>query len=379
MSKGSVRKRGSSYTIIYDEPPGPDGKRRQRWVSGFRTQKQAQAALTKILHELQTGTYVEPDALTVKGYFERWFTDAAAQNVNAHTLEGYRWLAARYVIPHLGGRQLQALRPMDIQALYTQLLATGGQHGKPLSASTVRHVHVLLSQALKQAVRWQVLAHSPMEGVRPPRATKDKPAVLKDRAAIDALLETASGTWLYMPVVLGLGAALRLGEVCALKWTDIDFDAGTVTVRTAMQELGGKLIETTPKTDESQGTIDLPQFVLRALRQHQVAQSAYLLSKGVHPRVRYVITLGDGSPRQPGNLSHAFGKLADQAGCPEVTFHGLRHSCATYLLEIGTPAHVVSSVLRHANVTVTLSIYAHVLRGQKERTAADVDRFLGSG
>lgn len=372
--KGSLRRvRENVWRLVVDVPASANGKRRQRTFTFEGNKRQAEKRQAEILTELNQGTYVEPTRLTVATYYERWLRDSAALRLRPHTLHDYRQLIAAYILPTLGRIPLDQLGPLHVQELYTRLLTVGGAQGRPLTGTTVRHVHKVLSVALRQALRWRLLNRNPLEGVTVPRVDTQPSAVLQDAAALAKLLEAATGTWLHTPCVLAVGASLCRGEVLALRWSDVDFAEGTITVARAVADVGGKLLEGPPKTKARLRTVHLPAHVLTVLRAHKASQAAEYLRRGLNPQDRYLIARWDGSPYKPDCLTRNFGQLAHLAGCPEVTFHGLRHTCATHLLQQGVPAHMVAEVLGHANPSITLSIYAHVLRGMRQRTAVAMD------
>jgi len=220
---GHIRKRGSKWSITLELPRDPvTQKRRQKWYSGFATRKAAQAELAKLLHQMQTGAYVEPSRLTVADYLRRWLADYARPNVSGKTFERYQQIVENNLIPGLGSIVLHRLQPLQIQALYSEQLRSGRKDGAGgLSAQTVLHHHRVLRKALAQAVRWNLLAANPADRVEPPRAqAKEVEPIDEVRAAW--LIEVAQGTRLHIPILLAVFTGMRRGEILALRWQDID-------------------------------------------------------------------------------------------------------------------------------------------------------------
>lgn len=374
--KGHLRKRGVNvWAIVLELGRDPiTHRRRQRWVTVHGNQRQAERRLSELVAEVNAGSYVEPSKLTVADFFERFFEDYAAPNLRERTVHNYRVLARAYLLPDLGNVPLERLSALQVQSLYTRLLREGGRRGGPLSPTTVRHVHRLLAVALKRAIRWQLLRRNPLEGVDPPSARPQPPDVLQDAGAVAGLLEAASGSWLSVPVVLAIGGGLCRGEVLALRWSDVDFAAGTVRIEHSLTQIGRELTETDPKNDFRKRTIALPRFALELLRAHRREQAAGYLAAGLHPpEPRLIVAHPDGAHRTPGSLTQAFADLAARAGCPGVTYHALRHTCATHLLNEGVEPHLVSRILGHSDVATTLRVYAHILREMRERSAVAMD------
>ena len=168
------------------------------------TKREAEAELSRVLHELDTGLYVDPLQLTLAQYLERWLADCARANVSGKTFERYAEIVRLHLIPNLGGHRLRKLAPLHIQAYYSDALSrgrinkTGG-----LSAQTVLHHHRVLREALQQAVSWQMLARNPADAVEPPRPIRKEIRVL-DEDQTARLLWSLEGSPLYVPVLVAV-------------------------------------------------------------------------------------------------------------------------------------------------------------------------------
>jgi hypothetical protein len=152
--RGSVIKRGSTYSIVLDLGQGPDGKRQRKWHSGYRTRKDAERARVELLAQVDHGIYVEPSRLTVAAFLRDQWLLALTGQVRPTTLHSYRSNLERYVLPRIGQLPLQRLTPAHLNTLYGALLAAGGRDGQPLSARTVQAIHMTVRKALGDAARW---------------------------------------------------------------------------------------------------------------------------------------------------------------------------------------------------------------------------------
>ena len=168
--KGHVRARGAGHwAIILDIDPGPNGKRRQKWVSFSGSKRAAQNECARLITELQSGGGVDPVNITISEYFEHWLAHIRGE-VSPKSFERYAEIARLNLIPMFGRTKLAKLKPVDISSGYAEALANGRQDGTGgLSPRTVTHLHRILKQALEQAVRWQLLARNPCDVVKPPR------------------------------------------------------------------------------------------------------------------------------------------------------------------------------------------------------------------
>ena len=385
--KGTIIRRGNSYSVVLDLGRGPDGKRIRRWHSGYRTRKEAEAARVELLAKLRDGSYVTPDTLTLSEYLEKWLAHMATIR-RARTVERYRELARLHVTPSLGRLRLQQLTALHLQELYAQLGRDGARRdgrGGGLSARTVGHVHRMLHRALRQAVRWRLLAVNPAAGLELPEpATAELVALTQAQAK--QLLATAgqAPAWLRLLVTLGLALGLRRGEALGLHWRHVDLDQGTVSIRWQLVLVGGRVHWERPKTTAGERQLVLPAFAVEALRRHRTEQRTrkLALGAGYHPGGPdgpLVACYDDGRPVRPDHASKAFRALARRAGLPEsVHVHTLRHSAASFLAAAGVPASDIAAQLGHADGgALALRVYVHALPDAAVKAAARLQEALG--
>lgn len=375
---GHIVKRGARFSAVI-ESEGADGKRRQKWISLGRevtNKTQAKAELVRILAQHQSGTYVAPAQQNVREYLEYWIENYAKPKVQPRTLERYEQLIATHINPALGTIKLSELQPSKIQETYTRLQATGRlRGGGGLSAQSCLHIHRLLHTALKQAVRWQLVARNVCEAVEPPRPARPEIRVLDEEETL-ALLEAAEGHPLRIAVLLAVTMAFRLGETLALTWSNTDLAAGTITVSRSLEETRANGLRfKDPKTAAGRRNLRVPDWVVTELRRHKARQAETRLLLGAgYANHDLIVCQDSGEPIIPTYASKAFARLAAKAGLPEVTYHGLRHSSTSVLIKAGVPIRVVSARLGHANTSTTMNIYSHMLKGQDEQAAAAMEQ-----
>lgn len=375
---GSITRRGkTSWRLKYDVARDQDGKRQIRYATVRGIKKDAQRELNRILHEIDEGAFVDATKETVGDYLDRWLRDYAKTNVAGKTYERYSEIVTGHLKPALGKTILKDLKPLHIQSYYSDALESGRLNGKGgLAPRTVHHHHRILFEALKQAVRWRMLAINPAEAVIPPKPEEVEINIL-DIAELGRVLQEARPTRSYTSILLASTTGMRRGEVLAVRWRDINFDAAVLTVNQAIEETKAGLRVKAPKTKRSRRNITLPALTVDALRRHKIRQSEERLKLGLgRDHDGLVFTDLEGGLVRPRNLTKEFGRIAKRAGLPGITFHGLRHSHITQLLADGVNPKVVSERAGHASVAITLELYGHVLPNMQADAAAMVDAAL---
>lgn len=344
------------------------GKRRQIFRDA-KTKTEAREILRRLLRELEDGAHVEPSTLTVADYLRSYVAEHARHTCSQRTVESMRYMVERHLVPALGMHRLQDLKPLHVQHYNSQKLDSG------LSPTTVRKHHDTLHVMLRHAVRMQLLAVNPVDAVIPPRIVRQEMHFL-DAEASAALLRDLEGGPLYLPVLMALGTGMRRGELLALRWSDIDLDAGTLVVARTLEEAFGTVSTKQPKTAKSRRRITLPGVVVDALSAEKAKQAEETLaSEPGNPRSDVVLRAGSGDPWKPSAFDRKWRKYRRRRGLP-VRFHDLRHSHASQLLAAGIHVKVVSERLGHASVGITLDTYSHVIPALQEEAAEKIDAGL---
>jgi integrase len=334
--------------------------------------------LIRLLAELDAGIAVDPSKITVAEYLRGWLD--GAETLAGKTRERYRQLAEQQIIPHLGGTTLQKLRPAQIADWHLTLLKSGGKDGKPLSARTTGHAHRVLHAALARAARLETIGRNAAGVVRPPKVEAGEVEILS-ADQIGEVLAKLRGHALYSIVVLALGTGARRGELCALRWGDVDLDAATMRVDRSMEETKEGLSVKAPKTRNGHRTISLPTSVVDTLRTHRVHQLGQRLTLGLGRlgAEDLVFTMPDGSPRSPDNLSRDWRRTVRTLGLPPVMFHALRHSHASALIAAGLDVLTISRRLGHGSAAFTLNTYTHLFADKGDAAAQAMDAAMGGG
>ena len=348
-----------------------EGGRRKAFYGATRTE--AAAKLTAALRDRDKGLPIVAEKQTVENYLVNWLVSVKPA-IRPRTWQRYGELLTLHVVPTLGKTTLARLTAQQVQALY------GYKLGEELSGTTVHHLHAVLHRALAQAERLGLVARNVCDLVEAPRMAEREMQVLA-REQVRHLLDMANDDRLAALYVLAVSTGMRQGELLALRWRDVDFATGSIQVRATLQrtrEYGLTLAP--PKTKQSRRRIKLGTVALEALRTHRTRQVEERLKSGPawDSTLDLVFANEIGRPIEPQNLvRRAFYPLLQRAALPRIRFHDLRHTAATLLLSSGINPKIVSEMLGHASITITLGIYSHVLPEMQAQAAAAMDAALG--
>jgi integrase len=371
--RGTVIKRGRSWSVVIDVGRDDAGKRIRHWHSGFGSKKDAERARVELLSRVDRGAYVAPTKTTLGSFLVEEWLPAKRSTVKATTFASYEMHIMKHIKPRIGAVPLLGLTAARLNSFYAELLSVGSGAGdRRLSTTSVRRVHSTLHKALADAVRWGCIARNPADQSDPPRARSPEMRIWTPDQ-LRAFVESVRGDRLYAAWMLAATTGMRRGELLGLRWSDVDLEAATLTVNQIRTVVAYEVVTLTPKTDKGRRTIALDGKTLSALRAHRVAQNGERLMLG--PAYTndgdLVFTRPDGSGIHPERLSRWFGQRCRTAGLPAIRLHDVRHSYVTALLASGVPLKVVSQRVGHASPMVTMAIYQHVLPGD-DRAAADI-------
>ena len=362
--EGSIYRRGDGYEaalIVY-------GRRR---TARAKTATEARAKLRELQRKNEQEQSSYDDRMTVTQFLEYWLS-VVATTVRPRTHKRYAEYVRVHAVPVIGHVRLTQLRPVHLQDLYAARLKAGA------SASTVQHLHAVLHRAFAVAERWEYIPRNVADKATPPRVPKFK---IRPLTAVEVrrLLAAAAGTRFEAAVVLAVVTGMRLGEIFALRWSDVDLgDEPVVHVRGSLQRVSGRLQIMEPKTVGSVRDIALATIGRDALRRHRTQQGRQRLERGeawedhdlVFPNAwgRFMAT--------DYFVRREFSRILDRAGLPRIRFHDLRHTFATLQLGTQQPIKVVSEMMGHTRTAITQDRYIHVSAQMQRKAAEALDDML---
>jgi integrase len=350
-NEGTIYKRGNRWCAQIRV----NGKRLTRYAG---TQGEVREWLKETIAQADNGIVITPETL---GEFLPGWLETIKSSIRLNTYRTYEVHIIHHLVPGLGNIGLQELRPDHIQRFYTAKLEAG------TGRSTLRLCHAILHRALGDAVKWSLLARNVCDAVNPPKAKQTEMSVW-DADQVTEFLRAAQGHRWEALFYLAVTTGLRQSELMGLFWTDLDWEARKLRIQ--RQCYRGRLTEL--KRSSSRRPVALGELAIQKLRERQEIQ----MHEREHPdweEQGFIFTRQDGNPVSRSMLYRTFLKLAEEADLPRIRFHDLRHTAATLMLTRGIHPKVVSELLGHSNIGMTLNIYSHVLPSLQEDVAAHFD------
>lgn len=338
------------------------------------TRQEVGRRLAEALRDRDKGLIVVPERHTVGQYLAQWLEDTRAQ-LRPSSYRRYGDYVRVHLTPALGAVRLAKLTPQHVQTFLTRKLAEG------LSPTTVRSIHGAFHRALEDALRLGLVTRNVTEQARAPRRTTAEVQTMTEEQAA-AFLDAAAGDRWESLYLLALTTGMREGELLGLRWQDVDVEGQrpSLQVRMAVQEAEKGYILAEPKTTYSRRRISLAPVAVAALRAQRVRQAGERLMLGPawDTSVDLVFPNTIGGLMIPHNLAkRAFKVTLKRAGLPDFHFHCLRHTAATLLLSQGVHPKVVSEMLGHADISITLRVYAHVNPTMQQAAVDVMERVFG--
>ena len=338
-----------------------------------KTQKSALKQLHQLIDLYRDVDLTEDSRMTLGEWLDKWLDEYMIFTIRESTLDSYRAMVKKQVKPFIGNKRLASLTTADMQKFYNKIKKEGRVrehpvHGKALADSMVRGVHMMLHEALDMAVKERLLAKNPTNGTTIPKCNYPEKQILGDNQ-LETFLEAIKGQeywgdFFYVEVMTGL----RRGEICGLKWQDIDFEESKLHVKRSVSvKRGGGLNIGETKTETGVRCIQLPPSVAELLKNRkQTAITEWVFPNFMHPE-------------QPVNPNSAYRKLKvilKNAELPLIRFHDLRHTFATHATQGGVDPKTLAGILGHTNASFTLDTYTHVTSDMQKSASAIVGNMM---
>ena len=377
--KGSVRSPrnlSGSWAYRIDLPAVRGQARRQVQVGGFASEAVARLALAEALAEYEPERPVRRAPDTVGGFLTDRWQRGIRREVADSALSNYAVIVASYVVPRIGDVRLSRLATRHVDELYAALLVGGARDGGPLSATTVGQVHRTLRRAFNDAVRWGLINANPVTDAKVPRP-EGRTLTVWTPAQSATFLESVRSDRLSVLWLVALHTGMRRGELAGLRWRDVDFGSGKVSIVVQRTTDGFRVVTVEPKAG-SRRVVQLAGDVVVQMRGHHERQVAERESLGLGAPGPDDVVFADeaGRPYHPQRLRALFGRASVKAGVPPIRLHDLRHTMATTALTAGIHPKIVQERLGHTTVAMTLDTYSHVTDTIQAAAAEELYRVM---
>lgn len=364
------KKKGFYFRIDVGKDPFT-GKRKQASFGPFRTKTEAKKELLKIKNQVDDGSYFKESTEDFSMFMERWFNTSYKRTVEITTAKSREYVIRNHIMKYFQHKKINEITTFDIDSFYVDKLDSG------YSGAYIRQMHNLLNQAFDQAVRWSLIKVNPVKNAKPPKV-KSEEKITWTVDEVNRFLNLIKDSSMEIPYLLAIFTGMRRGEVLGLKWDDVDFENKKIRIKRSLCFVSGKgLIFKEPKTKKSKRQISISQHVVNVLKKHKQKQEFQKEKLGVqYQDNNLIVCTDDGKPLDPRNLLRQFYRLIEEANVPRISFHDLRHTHATILMQQGENPKVVSERLGHSRVGITLDLYSHVSDDLQEQAAEKFENAL---
>lgn len=379
IRKKAVTRGGKPYTywearITTGRDPGT-GKQLQRSFTG-KTQKEVREKMQAAAVEVDNGTYLPPNRITVSEWMTEWLSTFCTNKVKPLTYQSYGAIIKNHINPAIGAVELQSVRGAHIQRLYNSMTAAG------LSGKTVKNVSAVLHKAFSIALKQGIVQVNPCDAAELPKAEHKEIRPLADDE-IPRFLAAIDGSPMRNAYALCLFAGLREGECLGLSWKQIDFQRGRITVSQQLQKektKGGRYYIASSTKSGKPRTIEPPPVAFEYLRAEKKRQTENRLKAGPVWSNQDDLVFTDESGRNYAIVSFYknFKRIAASIGRPDARPHDLRHTAATVAIASGADIKSVQDLLGHATASFTLNVYAHTSEQMMKDTAARMQGYYDS-
>jgi len=350
------------------------------------SKREAEKELSKFITSIEGGCTYSASKTTLNEFSKKWLETYVKPNLSPTTYQSYKEKLEKHILPYLGSKRLDKIKPLDIDNLYnilsTKLTNRKDENGnfKPLSPASIHRAHEIISSIFSTAYRWDLVPYNPCTKVTKPKYKRTKMTCYDKETSkklINKLLETAPLKYKCF-VTLAMLGGFRRGEIVGLHWDDIDFKNKKITINRSVYYLGHKGVnEKTTKTDSSNRTIVISGICFDLLRHWRAQQSKMRLALGDKWQgAKNIFTTDDGRIMNPSTGPKWFSEFLKKNGFPHIRFHDLRHTFATLLISYNVDVKTVSHKLGHASATTTMNFYVHNLESTDKASAELLENLL---
>lgn len=381
--EGSISRYNNGWRAAITLGRDDNGKLIRKQFYG-KTKLEALSKMNEYKNKYDTGALPSDEKITLQQWFKIWIYEYRINDLRPSTLERYDGIYRNYIKnSNIGMMKLKDLRTSNIQAYYNTLVKD-----KNKTPDTIKTINKVLKSVLSQAMKESYIPKNYCNNIILPKiSAKEEIQIftVEEQQRFITSLDNHRNRALF---ILVLGTGLRIGEVVALKWNDIDLEKGELKVQRTFKRVGKlenlkagdnrtEIIEQLPKTKYSERTIPIPSTIIKELKSHKKRQNeekfkageAYINNDLVFPNELGQVT-------DTRNLSRSYGRILNRSGIKYKKFHALRHTYATRLFENEVPLKTVQILMGHSNIKITADIYTHVMPEEKIKAVEKINKLF---
>ncbi|MBM7606025.1 integrase [Metabacillus crassostreae] len=365
--RGHIRKRGNKYSIVVDLGRDHNGKRKQKWFSGYDSKRKAEKDLPRVLMEAENNVYVETTDITFGEYMIMWLQNKK-DNIAYGTYHHYESYSRNHIIPGLGKWKTKKLSEKHIESFMNSLKE------KDLSKRTQRHIYRVLRNAVNSGSKYGI-PQNIFNDIEAPKVPKNRIEYWSEDE-VKKIIKVLKDEKHFLPIFIAITTGMRQGEVLGLRWEDVDLENKVISVqqqlkKKATRDANGRYeLSNILKTPTSYRTISIDDRTVEELKKHKAKKNQ---EKGIvgeaYKQYNLVHSTSTGNFILPSNLNSVYWRAIEKAEVKRISFHSLRHTHATILLKQGAHPKVVQERLGHSSIEITLDTYSHVIPGLQKAAA----------
>ncbi|MFC3886136.1 tyrosine-type recombinase/integrase [Bacillus songklensis] len=354
--RGSIRKRGTAYQYRFHITDPETGKRKEISKGGFKTKKEASAALAQAMADVETNGYIKPTTVKLIEFYNEYVSTRVQGNLRPNSVRQYL-AVQKHIDRTIGHIELDKLNALHLNQFIKDLKDCGYQN------ISIRTYLSKLKVVLKAAYEWKIIKQDFSSILKHP-LTKKKMEYWTFEECME-FLEKAKYDPYYLVYLLTIFTGLRRGEVLGISESSLDFTRNTIIIEQQFIHGTPPALEKILKTQSSNRVIEVPADIMLKLKKHIIEQKKQLLKLGIQNEHQLIFLRPDGHVLSPTPLSYHFKQSCIKHGVRRIKFHGLRHSHATMLAEMNESAHVIADRLGHSTVSITNEVYIHLTKKMK--------------
>lgn len=373
---GVTRISNNKYKITIELGYDILGNRKRKTLNFTGTKQEAIKKEAELKSEFyHIGKAVNINDLTFEEYSQIFLEKYCKDNISLVTISGYK-KALKKILPLIGKIKLNKISPYILDSMYQKLRV--GVDGRQLGYHSQYGYYKLINVMINQAIRWEIMDKNPnLKATKPKKEHKEKK--FYDEGQVKKLLDVLENEPLKyrLLIKLALDSGARRSEICALRWSDIDFNTNSVRIDKSLKVVEGIIDEKTTKTESSKREIILSQSTIDLLNDYKDWQKSYIKNCGKKWQgTNRIFTSKDGSYMHPSTCDQVIRKIVKKYNLDHICFHELRHTCASLLINMGIDPKTVSKRLGHSDSSITMEIYTHAFESSKKACADKFDELM---